>query len=108
MSRSRRNDESPGFLVFLALLLAIAWPWFFGTYVAVHVFGAANPSSARTITGWVFEAVWLAFLGAIPIYLSARRSAAQKLRLAQAAEQEQMAAKARAEAAERAVEQEWI
>lgn len=38
---------------------AIVGPWFLGTYVAVQL-GAANPSLARTITGWGFEAAWLA------------------------------------------------
>jgi hypothetical protein len=62
------------------------WPWFFGTYLAVQ-FGAANPSLARTITGWVFEAPWIAFLGFISFILLVERSAARKL-----------AAKTRAEA----------
>ena len=115
MSPARRRGSSSGddaaifgFLVVAGVvLLAIAWPWFFGTYLAVH-FGAANPSLARTITGWVFEVAWLALLAFIPFYLLAKRSAARKLGLAQAAEQERIAAKARAEAAERAAEQSRI
>jgi restriction system protein len=112
MSPTRRRSSSSGdggaLIVFLVgaavVVLAIAWPWFLGTYLAVR-FGAANPSPARTITGWVFEAAYLAFLAFIPFYMSAKRSAAQKLALAQAAEQERIAAKARAEAAERAAAQ---
>jgi HJR/Mrr/RecB family endonuclease len=126
MSPTRRRGSSSGddtaMIVFLVgagmVVLAIAWPWFLGTYLAVK-FGAANPSLARTITGWVLEAAYLAFLAFIAFYLSAKRSAARKLGLAQAAEQERIAAqrsgplqqrvrqllhglsKARAEAAER-------
>ena len=44
----------------------VVWPWYLGAYLAVQ-FGAANPSLARTITAWVFEAPWLAFL-AFAIY----------------------------------------
>jgi len=107
----RRGGDDAALLGFFALaaaiLLAIAWPWFFGTYLAVR-FGAENPSPARTITGWVFEAAWLAFLAFMPFYLSAKRSAARKLALAQAAEEERIAAKARAEAAEQAAQRERI
>jgi hypothetical protein len=79
------------------------WPWFFGAYLAIQ-FGAANPSLARTIAGWVFEAPWLAFLAFMAFYLLAKRSAARKLGLAQAAEQERIAAKARADNTARAAE----
>jgi Restriction endonuclease len=113
-SRRRRGSSSGddaamiGFVAVAGVvLLAIAWPYFLGTYLAVR-FGADNPSPARTITGWVFEAAWLAFLACMPFYLLAKRSANQKLALAQAAEQERVAAKARAAAAKRAAEQERI
>jgi HJR/Mrr/RecB family endonuclease len=106
--RSRSSSDDGTLIVFLfgaaVVVLAIAWPWFLGTYLAVK-FGADNPSPARTITGWVFEAAYLAFLASIPFYMSAKRSAAQKLALAQTAEQERIAAKARTEAAERAAAQ---
>lgn len=46
--------------------VVVVWPWYFGAYLAVQ-FGAASPSLARSITGWVFEAPWLAFL-AFAIY----------------------------------------
>ncbi|WP_085097356.1 restriction endonuclease [Mycobacterium paraense] len=103
MSPNRRRSSSGddgALIVFLigaaVVVLAIAWPWFLGTYLAVK-FGAADPSPARTITGWVFEAAYLAFLASIPVYVAAKRAAAQKLALAEAAEQERIAAKARAE-----------
>lgn len=60
-----------------------AWPWFLGTYLAVQC-GAANPSLARTITGWVFEAPWLTFLALIALYVGADRLAARKRVEAQA------------------------
>jgi hypothetical protein len=107
-SRSSGTGDAAVFAFLIVagiVLLAIAWPWFLGTYLAVNL-GAANPSLARTITGWVFQGAYLASLAFIPFYLSAKKSAAQKLALAEAAEQERSAAKARAEAAERAAEQE--
>lgn len=55
----------------------LVWPWFLGTYLAVQ-FGAANPSLARTITGWVFEATWLVLLGFIFILLLVERLAGRK------------------------------
>lgn len=69
---------------YIAKGYTVTWPWYVGTYLAVQ-FGAANPSLARTITGWVFEAPWLAFF-AFAFYLIAQnRLAARKLALAQAA-----------------------
>jgi hypothetical protein len=57
------------------------WPWYIGTYLAVE-FGAANPSLARTITGSVLEAPWLALL-ACASFLSVKRSADRKSASAQ-------------------------
>ena len=109
-SRRRGSDDAAMITFFVGaglVLLAIAWPWIVGTYLAVQ-FGADNPSPARTITGWVFEGAWLAFLACMPFYLFAKRSANQKLAIAQAAEQERIDAQARAAAAERAAKQERI
>jgi hypothetical protein len=65
--------------------VVVVWPWFVGTYLAVEC-GAASPSLARTITGWVFEVPWLAFL-AFLVYVGAKkRSASRKLTKAEAAE----------------------
>jgi hypothetical protein len=59
-------------------MIALAiWPWYAGSYLAVH-FGAANPSLGRTITGWVFEAPWLAFLAFLCYSLATKRSAPGK------------------------------
>lgn len=41
--------------------LMALWPYFLGTWLAVE-FGAGNPSTARTVVGWVFEAPWAIIL----------------------------------------------
>ncbi|MEV5650212.1 hypothetical protein AB0L57_18350 [Nocardia sp. NPDC052254] len=45
----------------VAVALAVAWPFLLGTWIAVQ-FGAANPSTARSVVGWVLEVPWLVFL----------------------------------------------
>jgi ribosomal protein S27E len=85
MEHIREKGSQMSFNLKGAFLFALfAWPWFLGTYLAVQ-FGAANPSLARTITGWVFEAPWVAFLAFIAFYAIAERSAARKRSKAQAA-----------------------
>lgn len=54
-----------------ALVVVVGWPWLLGSWVAVHGFGAADPSIVRTLTGWVFEVLWvvvmvLVFMGIGP------------------------------------------
>jgi ribosomal protein S27E len=68
-------------------------PWLVGSYLAVQ-FGAANPSLARTITGWVFEVPWLAFLAFVVhrVYRAKRQSADPKRALARPAGQSQKTA----------------
>ena len=51
------------FLLFL-LFIAVAWPYFLGTWLAVE-YGADNPSTARSVTGWVLEVLWLGGLGCL-------------------------------------------
>lgn len=41
----------------------MAWPYWLGTYLAVRM-GADNPSTARSVLGWICEILWLAFLAA--------------------------------------------
>jgi len=53
-----------GILAFGAFL-AIAWPYLLGTWLAVQL-GAANPSTARSVVGWILESLWLAGLVAVP------------------------------------------
>ncbi len=46
-----------GILLFVAFL-AVAWPYLLGTWLAVQA-GADNPSTARSVTGWFLEVLWL-------------------------------------------------
>jgi Restriction endonuclease len=89
------------------IVFAVAWPWMLGTYLAVKC-GAENPSAARSVTGWVFEAVYLVCLALIGLGLISKRSEAKERASAHAAEQQLIAAQAREEAAARAAEQQRI
>ncbi|KMV23316.1 hypothetical protein ACT16_06460 [Mycobacterium heckeshornense] len=42
-------------------MAVVAWPWWLGTWLAVQ-FGAGNPSTTRSVFGWLFELPWLVFL----------------------------------------------
>ena len=46
-----------GILLFLVFAV-VAWPYFVGTWLAVQL-GADNPSTARSVTGWLLEVLWL-------------------------------------------------
>lgn len=59
--RRRSSRDGGGFFAFLALVVSIAWPWWLGTFIAVKL-GAADPSTARTVVGWIFEVPWLVFV----------------------------------------------
>lgn len=49
-----------GLLILLALAMAVvAWPFWLGSYIAVEVFDAGNPSVARTVWGWIFEVPYI-------------------------------------------------
>jgi hypothetical protein len=74
--------------------VVVAWPWYVGTYLAVE-FGAAIPSLARTITGWVFEAPWLAVLAWVFYLKIVKRFAARKRALAQETEVDEKSTKVR-------------
>lgn len=63
-------------LIFLKWILLLTWPWFFGTWLAVAVFHAANPSTARTATGAIFEGVWLIAI-VVGAFIEVRRSRAK-------------------------------
>ncbi|MDH3013849.1 hypothetical protein [Gordonia alkanivorans] len=71
-SSKAKNDDNTVFWVGAILLglafLAIAWPYFLGTWLAVNVLGADNPSSARSATGWVLEGIWLAGLVSVAVW----------------------------------------
>ncbi|MFN8031885.1 MAG: hypothetical protein U0Q47_01155 [Mycobacterium sp.] len=70
-----RNDDG-GFIGFAILafivFFAIAWPYLLGTWLAVQL-GADDPSTARNVTGWVLEALYLIGLVSIPIGLWLRK-----------------------------------
>lgn len=50
-----------GTILLVVAVVFLAWPYFLGTWLAVQ-FGADNPSTAREVTGWVLEAIWIAVL----------------------------------------------
>ena len=58
---AKKTDDGAGMawaiLLFL-LFLVVAWPYFLGTLLAVQL-GSDNPSTARSVTGWVLELLWL-------------------------------------------------
>lgn len=59
------SDVAKGLLMLIAFF-AVAWPYFLGTWLAVK-FGAENPSTARALTGWVFEGLWVGAMAAVAI-----------------------------------------
>ncbi|PRC48579.1 hypothetical protein C6A85_79130, partial [Mycobacterium sp. ITM-2017-0098] len=40
-------------------MAVIAWPFWLGSFIAVEVFDADNPSVARTVGGWLFEVPYI-------------------------------------------------
>ncbi|GAB7071221.1 hypothetical protein JCM12141A_55100 [Mycolicibacterium hodleri] len=74
--RRRSSNNSGGFFGFVAALLLIAWPYLLGTYVAVQL-GAANPSTTRSVCGWVPEIIWLALLAILLVGIVQQRSQQQ-------------------------------
>lgn len=64
-----------GLLVVLTVYaVLILWPFWLGTWIAEEL-GAADPSSARTITGWAFEIAYI--LSLMWVLLYARRRIAE-------------------------------
>src|SRR3712207_1173486 len=62
-----------GVLLAIGLLfLLVAWPYLLGTWLAVQL-GAGPDSTARTVTGWVFETMAVAG-GGLALVLGGRRS----------------------------------
>jgi hypothetical protein len=65
----RKSDNGPAVAALVLLGIAfifIAWPYYLGTWLAVQ-FGADNPSTARDVTGWVLEVLWLSALAFLVI-----------------------------------------
>jgi len=64
-ARKTDNGENLAWAILLAIaFFAIAWPYFLGTWLAVQL-GADNPSTARDVTGWVLEVLWLVALASL-------------------------------------------
>jgi hypothetical protein len=59
-------------LVGLAVLTAV-WPWWLGAFLAVRLFGADNPSTTRTLVGWLFEIPWLIVLVVVVVLAMRKR-----------------------------------
>lgn len=61
---AKKSDDGAflafGIVVFL-IFMAFAWPYYLGTWLAVRL-GADDPSTARSVVGWVLEVLWLGFL----------------------------------------------
>lgn len=84
MGVNKKDDSGTtvGVVALLIFFCAVAWPYFLGTWVAVQ-FGADNPSTARAVTGWFFEVLWLGGLASLAIgpWVKKKRSEAQASRI---------------------------
>lgn len=81
----RKTDSGggcAGALLLFTVFMLLAWPYYLGTWLAVQ-FGAGNPSTARDVAGWFFEALWLVFLLTIAVggWLDKRRQETRARRL---------------------------
>ncbi|MCX5044679.1 hypothetical protein OG921_16045 [Aldersonia sp. NBC_00410] len=86
----------------LYVFFAMAFPYLLGTYLAVQL-GADNPSTVRTVAGWLFEALYIVgpIVGAIVWFVAtkdkrafaaeARAQKAQELAEARALEEQELA-----------------
>lgn len=92
---AKKTDDGAGcgFAILLfVLFVAVAWPYYLGTWLAVQ-YGADNPSTARSVTGWALEVLWLGglvcFAGWSWLKEKRKQDAARRLeRLAQQRKQE--------------------
>lgn len=75
--RPSSTGSAGGALIVALLVLATAGPYFLGAWLAVR-FGADNPSTARTVTGWLFELPWLVVVAVAAIIVLRRRAAYKK------------------------------
>jgi hypothetical protein len=76
----RKSDNGPAVAALVLLGIAfifIAWPYYLGTWLAVQ-FGADNPSTARDVTGWVLEVLWLSALAFLVIGTSLDKRRAEE------------------------------
>ncbi|GEM_PF-4804759 len=56
---SQSRSQAGGLLIVAILVIALAGPYFLGAYLAVHLGGAGNPSTTRTLVAWLFEVPWI-------------------------------------------------
>lgn len=75
--RSRRSSGDDGFIGFcifaFGVFILVAWPYLLGTWFAVQA-GAANPSPARSLVGWIFEIAYIAGLIACLLLTQEKRA----------------------------------
>jgi len=87
--RGRRRSGDGGFigfaLVAVLVFLLAAWPYLLGTYLAVQG-GAGNPSTARSIVGWISEFLYVIALIALFVTTQEKRAESARER-AEAAQQ---------------------
>jgi len=89
MASKTSDGEGVAYAILAGIaFLAIAWPYLLGTWLAVQA-GAENPSTERSVTGWVFEAIWLIILVSIVIavWVRSARKEEEARRLAALKEQ---------------------
>jgi hypothetical protein len=87
--RGRRRSGDGVFIGFVLVavfvFLLAAWPYLLGTYLAVQA-GAANPSTARSVVGWLSESLYV--IGLIALFITTREKRAEAAReRAEAAQQ---------------------
>lgn len=109
--RRRGSNNSPGgcgiviiaLMTLLAIYYVVAWPYLLGTWLAVQA-GALNPSTTRTVVGWVFEGAYPLVLLATAVAVSRRAQAVrdEELRQEQAAERRAQLEQDRQRAADQA------
>ncbi|BBX06746.1 hypothetical protein MAIC_15490 [Mycolicibacterium aichiense] len=78
----KSSDQDLAYVILAVIaFFAVAWPYLLGTWLAVRA-GAENPSTERSVTGWVFEAIWLIILASIVIVprVQSAREQAEKAR----------------------------
>lgn len=83
-SSSSSSSDSMGFwgvaIIGVLCFALAAWPYWLFTFIAVKLFDAGRHSTARTLTGWIPEGLWLALvllvgIGLLIDHLAAHKSA---------------------------------
>lgn len=86
--RNSGNGSALGALILLVLFFWViyflmAWPYLLGAWIAVQA-GAHNPSTARSVVGWLLEAPYLTFILAVGVvaYRECQRERSGQIRAA--------------------------